>query len=624
MRGKIDEILTRMNPNAQDELKERIQRMLDGEMQADEAALLDADLRACRESRALYLQLAALHSALLNQYTSRSANEPGRIISIDRLLSRQRQRLQQLAGLAAAAVLILAAIPLWLKLTSDPVSLATFQTTPDATYELIHSDQPDNTDEPVLRPGSRLKLISGRLEAKFSSGARCILEAPCELTALSGRHVHLNEGTAWFHVSPAAKGFEVETKHLHIVDLGTEFGVIAGTDGQDEIHVTQGSVEAAPRQQSGKPEPKQLLIAGQARRITKTGELIQIALRSSLFPTHLFKPFAIRNADFENLANPSSDNDVHGYGPIQDWATSGPGVGLNHVSQPFLNRPAHSGTHVAFIQGAGRISQTISGLNPLKFYTITYFVNERGLPGAATSTAASLDLGSSFYNHPDPIRKTDAFRRIVTGPLHVFGPTANIEIRGQTTQGDAALLIDSVSLSRAVPAIPDAGFETAVLPPSQFVQAIHPESLLLQASPWKFSQGAGILHNGSPFAAPSAPEGSQVAVLQNSGASLETTIHGFEPGVTYRLHFEAAGRNDGGGAAKLQFSLGGKPLHFESLETMHPPIGNFQTYTSTEFQASAPSLPLRIHSTSQGTTFLDDIRFEFIAESIEEESTRDH
>jgi len=603
-----------MTPSSQNHLQERILRLLDGEMQAHEASALDAELRICPQSRALYLQLATLHSALESQYKSHSEIKPGRIIPIDRFLSRQRRRAVRIALLSAAAILTLAAIPLWLNQAKNREALASFQTTPDSSYLLSHSGKSGNATDQILHPGSRLKLESGRLEAKFSSGVRCVIDAPCELIVIGEKYVQIKQGLAWFHVTPQAHGFKVETRRLQIIDHGTEFGVIAGSDGKDEIHVTKGSVEAASRK-SGKPGKAQILLAGQARKITAAGELIQTTLRNSLFPTQLFHPLAIRNTNFDTLDNLSAKNDMNGYGLIPDWASSGAGVGLSNQTQPFLTQAPHSGTHAAFIQGTGLISQSVSGFDSSKKYSVTYFVCERGLPGASTRTAISLDLGSTFYRDPQPIRKTNAFRRIVSGPLHVFGPTANIEIRAQPASGDAALLIDSVSISRAVPQVPDGGFEHPVQPLKAFKQAAGGGGGSLAGSAWTFSGGAGITTNGSDFFPQMTPEGSQAAVLQNHGAAIETTLHGFEPGARYRLRFTAAGRN--GGAATMHVLLGGVPLRFNDSESVTPAKRSYQPYASEGFHATADNLTLRIHSTSAGSTFLDDLHFEFIAEAGE-------
>ncbi len=604
-----------MKPSGQEDLHHRIQRLLDGEMLQQEADSLDTELRGCRESRELYLQLAALHSALSNQFASSGANDPGRIISIDRLIASRRRRLRNLTILATAAILTLAAIPIWFMVKSGTVPLATLQTTPDTIFQITHQGQAESASETLLREGSRLTLTTGRLEASFSSGVRCILQAPCELTTINRQLVQLTEGTAWFHVPPEAKGFEVRTQHLHIVDLGTEFGVIAGTDGEDQIHVIEGSVEAAPMQKSGKSGDKQLLLAGHARRSTQPGELIETTARGNLFPDRLFPPLFIRNANFDTVDHSAESRDKHGYGKITSWASSGDGIGLSNRGQPFLNQAPHSGTHVAFIQGKGTISQSITGFDPSKRYTVTYFASERGLGGTATRTSVSLDLGSTSFTQPGLIRRTEAFRRIVSGPLEVFGPTANIQISAQKAEGDATLLIDSVGITRAVPNIPDGGFEMAVMPAKTSAQAHTPERVLLETSPWMFSGGAGIIHNGSAFNVFLAPEGSQAAVLQGHGASIETVIHGFEPGVTYRLNLRSAVRD--GDSAEVSILLDGKRLRFPNGDLLRPRGQKFRPFTTVDFIATSDQCVLRIEASSSGTTFVDDLHIEFVAEAPE-------
>ena len=597
-----------MNPSPHDELQERICRLLDGEMQRTEADALDAELRACPRARSVYLQLAALHSALESQFSSRSENQPGRIVPIDLFLSRQRRRTVRIALLTAAAALALAAIPLWMKMAKNREVLASFQTTADASFLLSHPENFSDSGGQILHPGSRLKLESGRLEAKFASGARCVIEAPCDLLSLGDNHVRISRGNAWFHIPPQAHGFKVETGTLRIIDLGTEFGVLAAGDGRDEVHVTKGSVEASPLI-SGKPGKPSILREGHAMKISDAGGLIKAALRASLFPNHLTQPLAIRNADFDAPPVDGAVYDSRGYGPIYGWGTSGDGVGFSDISQPFLNKqPAYSGTHAAFIQGKGLISQSVSGFDPSRKYTVTYFVSERGLPGASSLTAVSLDLGSTFHRELEPIRRTDAFRRIVSDPLHVFGPTANIEIRGQNASGDASLLIDSVSISRAVPRVPEGGFENPALPTKTFNQ----DDGHIGGSPWLFSGGAGIITNRCAFGAPNAPEGSQSAVFQGDEAAIETTLHDFEPGNRYRLHLSAAARKDG--ASSVRVTLGGVSLTFDGSEAIAPASTAYAPFASGEFQASAESLTLRIQSTGSGSTFLDDIHLEFIGE----------
>lgn len=598
-----------MNHSDIDSLQERIFRLLDGEMNANEAAALDAELLHDKEARSIYLQLSALHSTLEHQHASRSEIGHSSIIPIDRFLARQHVKIVKFSALAAAAIVMISATILWMKLAQNPPNLAHFQITPDASYSLIHSGKNSTYKGQELRPGSRLILTSGAMEAKFSSGVRCIIEAPCDITALSEKEINLSKGIAWFHVPKNAHGFTVNTSELRVIDLGTKFGIVSNKHGVNEVHVIEGSVKATHKSS----KKSVILKAGQARRSDDSAHLLEIAVDVTRFPDSLGQSLLIQNSEFDLTEKVSPDRDSRGYGTIPNWATGGYGVGLSDRNQPFLHQNPHSGSHVAFIQGKGMISQSVSGFDSSKKYTVTYFVSERGLPDASTRTAVSLDLGTSLYREPELIRKTDAFRRIVSGPLHVFGPTANIEIRARTTSGDAALLIDSVSISRAAPLVSQGGFENPIQPPSAFKQAIGAGSGSLDASTWKFFGGAGITSNNSDFAPNLSPEGSQAAVLQDE-ASMETIIHEFEPGVSYRLNLKATGRKHEG-TANFQVLLDGKPLTFKASEILFPAANAYQSFASDSFTTNAESIPLLIKNTSSGTCFIDDIHFEFIAES---------
>lgn len=601
-----------MNPDPTEDLIERIHRLLDGEMEAHELAKLDAELRNDPEARKIYIETAALHSALQVQFSSQAELSRTHIIPIDRLLARQQKRIIRFASLATAAILMISAIVLWSNFSARPTSLARFETCPDGQYTLTLDGKPQSANQQTIQPGSRLKLTAGTVEATLSSGVRCIVDAPCDMVFHSEKLISLTEGTGLFHVPHATNGFTVQTRHLEVVDLGTEFGIVAQADGSDEVHVTQGSVRASARN-SNKKSQAITLKANQAYRVDGPGNLVKTFFNESRFPRQLSRPLVIKNADFDIIPTPTKLDDARGYGPIQGWATSGHGVGLNTTSQPFLRRSAHSGTQVAFIQGVGLISQTISGFDPTKTYSITYFVNERGLPDASTRTSASLDLGSTVYVHPDLIRETDAFRRIVSSPLTVFGPSANIEIRAMRKSADATLLVDSVSISRSVPAIPDGGFEMAVLPDQAFVQHHKDSENVLKASSWIFDKGAGIVHNRSPFQNPLAPEGSQAAVLQGTGAGMKTSLVGFEQGVTYRLHLSVAARSQE--AASLKLELGSKPLLFGKSATLKPTAHSYETFVSEPFQATKATEELHIQALSQGSVFIDDLYLEFISEA---------
>ena len=84
---------------------------------------------------------------------------------------------------------------------------------------------------------------------ELGQGTSLLLEAPCQVELTSGGEVTLRNGRLVAVVPPEAKGFRVRTRTALITDLGTEFGVIAHSDGSTEAHVLRGRYQRSPRPQ---------------------------------------------------------------------------------------------------------------------------------------------------------------------------------------------------------------------------------------------------------------------------------------------------------------------------------------------------------------------------------------
>ena len=112
-----------------------------------------------------------------------------------------------------------------------------------------------------------------------------------------------------------------------------------------------------------------------------------------------------------------------------------------------------------------------------------------------------------------------------------------ITLRGTNANGgDNTVFIDQVSIVQPTSVINDAGFESPALAIGAF--AYNPAG-----SPWTFSGTAGVAANGSGFTSgnPSAPQGTQVAVLQRLGSFSQTV--NFVAG-NYAIRFQAAQRSN--------------------------------------------------------------------------------
>jgi hypothetical protein len=103
--------------------------------------------------------------------------------------------------------------------------------------------------------------------------------------------------------------------------------------------------------------------------------------------------------------------------------------------------------------------------------------------------------------------------------------------------GDNTAFIDNVQLTQTPAAsLSDAGFEAPALGNGFQYRPV--------GTPWTFAGSAGLSDNGSGFTAgnPNAPEGAQVAFLQQTG-SVSQTVAGLAAG-TYQLSFQAAQRGN--------------------------------------------------------------------------------
>jgi hypothetical protein len=94
-------------------------------------------------------------------------------------------------------------------------------------------------------------------QMELGRGTSLLLEAPCQVELESIEESTLSNGTLTIAVSPQAKGFRLRTPTALITDLGTEFGVIAYSDGSTEADVLKGQINIAvdPNNASRPPWP---------------------------------------------------------------------------------------------------------------------------------------------------------------------------------------------------------------------------------------------------------------------------------------------------------------------------------------------------------------------------------
>ena len=160
-------------------------------------------------------------------------------------------------------------------------------------------------------------------------------------------------------------------------------------------------------------------------------------------------------------------------------------------------------------------------------------------------------------------------------------------------------LEDRTVPSAAATGILDFGFESIALAPGTFRYAP-------AGSPWTFTGGAGVSANNSPFTAgnPAAPQGSEVAFLQQRGTVTETV--NLAAG-TYSIGFSAAERGNGGGAQTIEVVVDGRIVgSFNNLSgTTYTP------QTTSTFTVAAGSHTISFQGTDakggDNTAFIDNL-----------------
>ena len=207
--------------------------------------------------------------------------------------------------------------------------------------------------------------------------------------------------------------------------------------------------------------------------------------------------------------------------------------------------PRRRASQVAFLegpvtisQGPVTISQSVTGWAP-GIYQLSFSAAQRGGTNQASQQDFEVQVDGVVVGTFTPSGTT--YQTYTTAPFDVdpfvIGPGAQtIKFLGlDTAGGDNTAFIDDVTLTH-LSAVADQGFEQVSVGADQH----RPDP---NGSPWNFSGTAGIVANGSSFITgnPSAPQGTQVAYLTNTG-SISQDVPGWIPG-TYDLNMTVAQLN---------------------------------------------------------------------------------
>ncbi len=211
--------------------------------------------------------------------------------------------------------------------------------------------------------------------------------------------------------------------------------------------------------------------------------------------------------------------------PGSPWTfTASAGLSGNGSAFTGSNPGAPQGSQVAFLQGAGSVSQNVNF--PAGVYAISFVAAQRASSQASAQTFQVLVDGiavGTFNN-----LASTSYTPLTTSNFTVTAGSHLLTFQGTDLQGgDNTVLIDQVSISVS-------DFQTPALGNGAF-------QYNLAGGSWTYSGSSGLAGNGSGFTTsnPGAPLGNQVAFIQSMGSISQSIV--FAPG-TYQMSFSAAQR----------------------------------------------------------------------------------
>jgi hypothetical protein len=257
------------------------------------------------------------------------------------------------------------------------------------------------------------------------------------------------------------------------------------------------------------------------------------------------------------------------------WTFSGlAGIAGNNSGFTTGDPPAPEGNQVAFIQKTGSISQSATAW-PAGTYVLTFDAVQRANYGLSRQNLSVL-IDGKVVSTITP--SGTSYEGYSTAAFTVTAGSHTIAFQGlNSAGGDNTVLIDQVAVTPdVIPSVGDPDFEQVAVGAGKI--EYDPTG-----SAWTFSGTAGIAGNNSSFTTgnPSAPQGSQVAFIQESG-SISQTVNGWTTG-SYVLTFGAAQRaNHGISNQNISVLIDGIVV-----STFTPSSTSYQSYSTVAFTVAA-------------------------------------
>lgn len=344
---------------------------------------------------------------------------------------------------------------------------------------------------------------------------------------------------------------------------------------------------------------------GSAINIMKTPQLLttSVLVAGLLAAAAQFQARAgfVQNPSFEANYNETWPH----YGPADMWTGAS---GVNDDSGPFHNSVSDipDQLRVGFKQGAGTVSQEVTGLTPGKQYWLQFWYDARDSSIKVDITASfnGVDIDKVVNVQPAHLKNLPYY--FASFPFTPDVDTGTLAFTVAVT-GDSTALFDGVNIVQR-----DAGNVTVANPSFEasgdiMVDGFPTDGITTTAiAGWEVSGTYGInktdgsqpyANNGTP------PEQDHVAVLGDAG-SFSQTVSGITPGKPYQISF--AYNAQSGTTPHLQVKVGDAVVYEENVTA----VGGANPYRTktVEFTATDFSARITFAQTGTGVLLLDDVK----------------
>jgi ferric-dicitrate binding protein FerR (iron transport regulator) len=235
------------------ELNRLCNGLVDGTLTESQKSRLSAWLADSEEARRYYVRALGLSASLCTYASEMQVEAPDALPAAPKIL--RPAFWLWVSPLAAAACVVFV---LWVSGRSKPQTTPAGSKVEEYVARLTGSkvcrwvgDATPAGPSDNLRKGQRLELASGFAEITFDSGAQVVLEGPASLDVNSAWDATLRRGTLKAKVPAEAMGFRISNPSVQVVDLGTEFTMVADATGAADVLVLKGMIEASARDSAG-------------------------------------------------------------------------------------------------------------------------------------------------------------------------------------------------------------------------------------------------------------------------------------------------------------------------------------------------------------------------------------